>query len=458
MTADAPTRRSHVSLRSRIAILTALAVGIAITLTTITVYVLVRNELYDQFDADLVRRTEAIAQAISTPAAAAQFPAALGDNAYVGYLEESNIMNPTLGGTAPPSAEPELAVAQGASDRSLRTVTEDGQHLRVAAVPAGSGGALVLAQATSSVDETLSDLTAYLIVIGLFGVAAAGMLGYVVARTGLQPVGQLTAATEHVARTEELTPIEVTGDDELARLAESFNAMLTSLDTARERERRLVADAGHELRTPLTSIRTNLELLAQANTTGVDLPQDEKTDLLNDVVAQIGELSDTVDDLVQLSRGGPTDEPVEWVDLATVVARATERVRRRAPGLHYDVTLGPWWLVGHTSALERAATNILDNAAKWSPPGGHVDVVLSNGALIVTDEGPGIPEADRTRVFERFYRSAAARGTPGSGLGLAIVAQTAQLHGGSVTAGTRAGGGAQVTLSLPGASEPPADH
>ena len=336
----------------------------------------------------------------------------------------------------------------------MRTVVVDGVEQRVAAVPT-AGGAIVLALPTDSVDETLGDLTVYLLAIGLVGVAFAGLLGYVVARTGLQPVAELTAATERVARTEDLTPIAVSGDDEVARLAESFNSMLTSLDAARERERRLVADAGHELRTPLTSIRTNLDLLAQSNLSDVELPQAEKTALLDDVRAQILELSDLVGDLVQLSRGAPVDEPPEPVDFTAVVARAVERVRRRAPGLTIDTALDDWWVLGHAAALERAVTNILDNAVKWSPANGTVSVRLTEGQLVVTDEGPGIPDADQTRIFERFYRSAEARGTPGSGLGLAIVAQTAERHGGSVTASNQPPGGAMVTLCLPGSSTRP---
>lgn len=447
-------RASRMSLRSRIALLAALAVAIAITVTTIAVYVIVRNELYQQFDSDLMRRTYAVAQAVGNPDAVAQFPAALADNAYVGILSSDNVMFPSQGGVAPPSSAEELAVAQGTMEHSLRTVTRDGESLRVAAVPAGGTGALVVAQPTTPVEDTLGDLTVYLIVIGLLGVASAGVLGYVVARTGLRPVADLTAATERVARTEDLTPIEVSGDDEVARLAESFNAMLTSLDAARERERRLVADAGHELRTPLTSIRTNLDLLAQAETSQERLPSGDRTAMLDDARAQITELSDLVGDLVQLSRGVPVDEALEPVNLEAIVVRATDRVRRRASRIEFDSQLQPWWLMGNSALLERAVTNVLGNAVKWSPPNGTVQVRLLDGELTVADQGPGIPEGEQTQVFERFYRSPAARGKPGSGLGLAIVAQAAERHGGTVAARTSESGGAEIVLKVPGSPQP----
>ncbi len=453
--AQTPGRRaSRMSLRSRIAMLSALAVAIAITVTTIAVYLIVRNELYQQFDTDLMRRTYAVAQAVGNPDAVAQFPAALADNAYVGILSRDNVMFPSQGGIAPPSSDQELAVADGTLEHSLRSVTQDGESLRVAAVPAGQSGALVVAQPTTPVEDTLGDLTVYLIVIGLLGVASAGVLGYVVARTGLRPVADLTAATERVARTEDLTPIDVSGDDEVARLAESFNAMLGSLDSARERERRLVADAGHELRTPLTSIRTNLDLLAQSEATADKLPQAERAAMLDDARVQLAELSDLVGDLVQLSRGAPVDEPLEAVDFEAVVVRATDRVRPRASGIAFDSQLQPWWLDGSPAMLERAVTNILGNAVKWSPADGTVHLRLEHGQLTVTDEGPGIPEGDQARVFERFYRSPASRGTPGSGLGLAIVAQAAERHGGTVVARNSASGGAEIVLSLPGTPQP----
>jgi two-component system, OmpR family, sensor histidine kinase MprB len=272
-------------------------------------------------------------------------------------------------------------------------------------------------------------------------------------------VERLTAAAEEIARTEQLVPIPVHGDDELARLTAAFNTMLTALDSSRNRQKQLVADAGHELRTPLTSLRTNLDLLVQNDSTAPSdqLTATDRAALLVDVRAQIAELSSLVGDLVELSRddgpthvGSPVSATVETLDLAEVLDRAVERVRRRAPRVKFEVTEQPWEMVGQPAALERAITNLLDNAAKWSPEGGTVSIRLSGGVLTVADQGPGISDEDLPHVFERFYRSLEARAMPGSGLGLAIVDQTVRRHGGEIEASRGALGGTVMTMTLPG--------
>ncbi|MGH3370467.1 MAG: sensor histidine kinase, partial [Nocardioidaceae bacterium] len=273
----------------------------------------------------------------------------------------------------------------------------------------------------------------------------------------------LTLAAEDIARTEELDPIEVEGNDEIARLAAAFNAMLAALSASRDRQRQLVADAGHELRTPLTSLRTNLDLLVQADartatagSTQSGLSDRARAELLDDVRFQIEELTTLIGDLVELARDEAGPVTVESVDLAEVVDRAVERVRRRAPGLELDVRTSAWWVTGDPGALERAVTNLLDNAAKWSPPLGLVTVRLEGGELVVADEGPGIDEEDLPHVFDRFYRSRESRGMPGSGLGLAIVRQVAERHGGTVHAGRSVRDGAEFRFTVPGSPTPPA--
>ncbi len=242
------------------------------------------------------------------------------------------------------------------------------------------------------------------------------------------------------------------GNDEIARLAASFNTMLAALAASRDRQRQLVADAGHELRTPLTSLRTNLDLLVQADRRG-GLSQESRAELLTDLRFQIEELTTLIGDLVELARDEPMPAAVEPVDLAEIVHRSVDRVRRRASSLEFDVRTSPWWVTGEAAALERAVTNLLDNAAKWSPPLGVVTVRLDGDTLLVADEGPGITEEDLPHVFDRFYRSTESRAMPGSGLGLAIVRQVAERHGGSVRAGTARTGGAAFWLTLPGGAE-----
>ena len=317
-------------------------------------------------------------------------------------------------------------------------------------MPTQDGGALVLApvpgvRRTGSFEK----LGLVMLLFGLAGVIAAGLAGWAVARNGLRPVRRLTESVEEIARTERLTSLPVEGDDEVARLAGAFNSLVSSVDGSRVRQRQLVADAGHELRTPLTSLRTNLDLLSQADNTG-GLPAKARAELLGDVRAQIEELTTLIGDLIELAREEPAAPVVEAVDLAEVVERAIARVRLRAPGIAFESRLHRWLVEGESSALERAVTNLLDNAAKWSPPDGRVTVRLRDGLLSVADQGPGITDKDLPHVFDRFYRSTESRAMPGSGLGLSIVRQVAERHGGTTKAASGPEGGALFTFRIPG--------
>jgi two-component system sensor histidine kinase MprB len=310
------------------------------------------------------------------------------------------------------------------------------------------GTALILAQSLEPIQEALRKLGFVLTAFGLLGVAGAGVVGWAVARNGLRPVRRLTGAVENIARTERLDPIPVEGNDEVARLAAAFNAMLAGLAASRDRQRRLVADAGHELRTPLTSLRTNLDLLTQADARG-GLSAESRAELMDDVRFQIDELTTLIGDLTELARDDPVPAQLQPVDMAEVVERALDRVRRRATGLRFEVDLQPWPVTGEPASLERAVTNLLDNAVKWSPADGVVTVGLRQGTLYVADQGSGIDDEDLPHVFERFYRSPDSRTMPGSGLGLSIVRAVAERHGGAVCAGNAEGGGAAFWFWLP---------
>ncbi|NLP39249.1 MAG: HAMP domain-containing histidine kinase, partial [Corynebacterium pollutisoli] len=213
----------------------------------------------------------------------------------------------------------------------------------------------------------------------------------------------------------------------------------------------------HELKTPLTSMRTNIELLMMLNQPGAAdrISAADRQDLERDVMAQMTELSTLIGDLVDLAREDAAETTMESVDLDEVIVSSLERVRRRRPDLDFDADLAPWTLTGDQFSLGRATLNLLDNAAKWSPPGATVQVRMTPLAddriqLTVADSGPGIPEEERERVFERFYRAAESRSQPGSGLGLAIAKQTVTRHGGTIRIAEAAGGGALVIVELPG--------
>lgn len=333
-------------------------------------------------------------------------------------------------------------------DRSFQMLT----------VPISGGGAVQVAIDQAESRRTLA-LLAFLLAGGcVLGIGGAAFAGRAVARAGLRPVERLTEAVEERAATTDLThPIEVTGDDEIARLGRSVNTMLAAIDTSRQAQRALVEDAGHELRTPLTSIRTNVELLlaVERNPTLADrLPPAERTKLLDDLDAQVRELATLTTELVELSREEAAREAVEPVDVAGVVTAAVARVRTRAPAVSFATDLSPVVVSGRPGELERMVVNVLDNAAKWSTAGGSVQVTLSSDEpgwcrLTVADAGPGIAPEDLPHVFDRFYRAPAARAMPGSGLGLAIVAQTATQHGGTVTATPNTPTGTILTICLP---------
>jgi two-component system sensor histidine kinase MprB len=471
----------RLSLHARVTLLAAVAVGFAVALVSVSAYVTVRQQMYQNLDNSLEDRAQQAAKngVLTTEDNLVQIPTdafGLSDIRLGVYLSTGERVGAT-NSYLPPMGPAELDVAQNAdAEPSVRTFgSRDGEHFRVVAVPAAfcplharcdlnerllEPAALVVAQSLNPIDRTLHNLGIVLWAFGLVGVIGAALAGNAIAQSGLRPLTRLTGAAEHVARTEELRPIPVTGSDEISRLALAFNAMLQALARSQDRQRRLVGDAGHELRTPLTSIRTNLDLLAQADKRG-GLRPDDRQQLLDDVRAQMDELTTLIGDLTELARDTPQVRDAELIELSNVVEDAVLKVRRRAPGLEWDVQLAPFPVWGDERLLGRAVTNLLDNAAKYSTPDvppadgeppARVIVRLRDGVLTVTDSGPGIAEADLPHVFERFYRSSEARSRPGSGLGLAIVKHAAEQHGGMIYARNAPGGGAQFTLWLPHAA------
>jgi two-component system sensor histidine kinase MprB len=298
-------------------------------------------------------------------------------------------------------------------------------------------------------DNELSKLKLWLLLVMVGGIALASGSGFLVARAALRPVRRLSDAAERVRTTRDLSErIDVEGKDELSNLASSFNAMLESLDEAAKRQQQLVQDASHELRTPLTSLRTNIEVLAK----GDRLPPGERDQLLADVVEQLGEMTALISELTELARGEEQSAALEDVRLDLVTEDAIRRTSRNHPDVPIDADLTPTSMIGMPASLERAIANLLDNAAKWSPAGSPVEVRLAGGELTVRDHGPGIAETDVPHIFERFYRATSARSMPGSGLGLAIVQQVASAHDGTITVEAAAGGGTLMRLRIPSGS------
>jgi two-component system sensor histidine kinase MprB len=439
-----------VTFRRRLVLACALAVAVAVALASSITYVVVGNRLRSQIDQALTARVADVGIHLG-PTGAVQItlpPDPLGGaSAYAQAVNGRGVA--VAPGNAPPAlpvTPRTVRVALGVEPNYFSDEVVAGIHVRVLTVNIAEGLAVEIARPLDEVDATLGRLRLILLLVSLGGLVSAAVLGWAVTRASLRPVRRLTEAAEHVTATGDLTErIDVEGDDEIARLGASFNAMMAALEESLRTQRQLVADASHELRTPLTTLRTNVEVLARADR----LPESDRQALLSDVVAELDELTRLVADLVELARGAEPPAAPEDIHLDDLVRQVAGSALRHAPSIRFDLDLQPCVVRGVPSRLERAVGNLLENAAKWSPRGDVVDVTLRDGELAVRDHGPGVEDEDLPYVFDRFYRAVSARGLPGSGLGLAIVRQVAESHGGSVSVSRAEGGGARFVLRLP---------
>jgi two-component system sensor histidine kinase MprB len=427
------------SFRLRVTLLATVAVALAVVAASGVVYVVVRHQLLGEVDNSLVNRARDFA---ANPGPGLGI-VPLGPRASLGgpptYVQVINSEGAGAAAELPGTKEAEeLAAAGGRPFFSEGHV--QGIHVRVYSIPVAPGFAAQVARPLDEVDHTLHRIRLYLVFIGLGGIGLASALGLLVGRATLRPVGQLTEVAEEVTETRDLSRrIEAGSRDELGRLASAFNEMLEALDSSLKAQRQLVADASHELRTPLASLRTNVEVLAG----GKRLAPEERRRLLADVIGQVEELSALVSDLVELDPDAPPE--LEDVRLDELVAATVERARVHAPAVEFRVEVEPSVVRAAPAQVERAVSNLLDNAAKWSD---SVEVRVAGPEVTVRDHGPGIADEHLAHVFDRFYRAPSARHLPGSGLGLAIVRQVAQSHGGEATAENAPDGGAVFRLRL----------
>jgi two-component system sensor histidine kinase MprB len=497
------------SLRRRLALLSAAAVALAVLLASVLVYVLVRDRLRGDVDNDLRDQASRVTQRFQAGpvGAAGQQVNGAGSTALVGpgiagiaagppaAAPPPGITPPQFSRVRPgkskkrvergeqyalqapppepggPTAIVQLISPKGAvavapssgfripvssADRSLAadggkpTLTDvkaGGTDMRVLTQPVAGGAAIQVARSLEDTNQTLNTLVIILAAVSAGGIALAAALGPFVARAALAPAGEVSDAAEEVARTHDLTHrIEVRGDDELGRLAASFNEMMAALERSEAAQRRLVADASHELRTPLATLRTNIETLGR----GDRLDPDERDRLVADVTQELEEMGELVGDVVELARA-PGQDAIARQDVALdeLTRDAIERAERRTREVRFDARMEPSLIHADPQRVGRAISNLLDNAAKWSPAGGTIEVEVGDGRVSVRDHGPGFPDGDLEKVFDRFWRADEARGKPGSGLGLAIVQRVAEEHGGTARAANAPDGGAVVSLELP---------
>jgi two-component system sensor histidine kinase MprB len=450
----------NLTFRARLTLVAAAAVALAVVAASFVVWFVVRGELYSELDSGLRNRASEVVKALNLNGPGSIHPdtspsgqpcldvrhSVVGSSAYVQLVRADGSSLPTCGetGSLPIDKRTRDATRGGGSEYFTNATISD-TAVRVLTVP-GTGLALQVSSDKSQVDHTLSRVTLFLILIAAGGILVAGGLGLAVSQAALAPIRRLTRTTETVTETGDLSErIDMRGEDELSRLAGSFNAMLAALQESARSQRQLVSDASHELRTPLTSLRTNIEVLARDR----NMADEEREKLLNDVVSQLSEMTALVTELVELARGETQPVESEDVRLDLLVEEVVARAKRDFPQVEFVSDLQPTELHGVPNTIARAVSNLLDNAAKWSPPGGEVEVVVRDGELVVRDHGPGIAEEDVPFVFDRFYRASSARSMPGSGLGLAIVRQVAEAHGGTVAVEVPTDGGTRMRLTLP---------
>lgn len=449
------------TLRNRISFAAAILVLLVVAGVSTAVYVSYAASLHSRVDGDLVDAAEqatSIARGLKQKSAGLPPPAAtsvstpvkVGGNLLQLLPGPVEAGQPTVFG---PLGKRDLAVAQGVEAAYFATVQVGGTRFRVYTAagsgPSDRGVSLVRAgRAVNADDGALR--TAALLLAGLTVAAAAATYGLARLSAGriLRPIGRLTAAAEHITATQDLSARIGAGSskDEVSRLGASFDTMLTALDNSVTAQRQLVADASHELRTPLTSLTTNLDLLAE----GAGVADPQAPTLVRAAREQAGELDQLVTDLVDIARYGESTPHREIVQLDLLTDEAVQRVRQRAPDAVIDTDLQSCLVYVDPAGVDHAIGNLIDNAIKWSPPGGVVHVAVVDGRVSVRDHGPGIPEEDLPHIFQRFYRAATARGMAGAGLGLAIVARVAQAN--DATAGVRTGpDGSTFTLTFPAA-------
>jgi two-component system sensor histidine kinase MprB len=448
--------RPRLTLRTRFTLVAAGAVAVTALSITAVAYLAIRSDLESQLHRDLADRAAAVQRQASRFHGHVPYGwVPLHSNRFGTSAPYTQVITAQGATWAPagsvgilvPDADA-INVATGKRPYYYQDTKVEGVSATVLTAPLDpkEGLALQIAEPLGQTSDELAAVGAVLGVLSVIGVAIATVLGLAVARAGLAPVSRLAAVAEQVTITGDPDRrVEVGRNDELGRLAASFNRMLSALQHSLATQRQLVSDASHELRTPLASLRINVELLAD----DPGMSETERKEVLGRVVAQVAELSDLVASVTQLARGQYSEESHRSVRMDEVASAALEAARRDWPRTRFHADLEECTVTGSAERLRMAVRNLLDNAAKFGPPEGPVEVNLRRGELTVRDYGPGIDPADAPFVFDRFYRALPARAVPGSGLGLSVVSDVVRGHGGTIEALPVPGGGALMRLTLP---------
>ena len=453
------------NLRARLAIGLAVLAAAAVTTAAAFAYAATAGRLAAEVDQSLEQGAARLASGgpgamgplagsgSTPPMMAGHGPLGIFGLVVVQYLDAAGHVVATQGQASLPVEAHDRALARSGGSPWLHTATVGALTYRILTQPLAGGGAVQLARDESENQAVLGSLRWRFGLLDAAVVAMAAAAGWIFARRLTRPLRRLAAAAGEVAATGRLdVAVDALARDETGRLAGAFATMLSALSRSRDQQQQLAEDAAHELRTPLTSLRANIDLLRRHR----DLPDPTRERVLADLDGELRGLTGLVDELVELAADRRAEEPMRSIALERLAARVAERARSRT-GREITLTVaeGPSVVLGQEQAIERAVANLVDNAVKFSPPSTPVHLAVKGARIEVRDHGAGIAAADVTRVFDRFYRSAAARSQPGSGLGLAIVRHVAESHGGHVFADNHPEGGAVVGFELPTETSPP---
>jgi two-component system, OmpR family, sensor histidine kinase MprB len=429
--------KARLTLKTRFTLVAAGAVAAVALSITAVAFVAIRTDLQNQVRAELAAR------AVSVVHDARQYHGHIPEHwvpphssgfsvlTYTQVITSAGAVWTPSGDVGFPPATTAIAVAVGGAHAFYATMKISGTRVMVLTAPLVPGLAMQVAEPLTGTDQEVAHVGATLATLSAIGVLVATVIGWAVARAGLSPVTRLASVAEEVSLTGDPgRRVEVGRRDELGRLATTFNAMLSALQRSLDAQRRLVSDASHELRTPLASLRINVDVLAE----NPDLPTTERKEILARVTDQVAELGRLVASVTDLARGEPPAADLRPVQLNAVIADALDAARRDWPKTEFYAFLAGGVIEGNADRLRVAVKNLLDNAAKFGPPEGPVEVRLTGGELTVRDHGPGIAAEDLPFVFNRFYRALSSRSAPGSGLGLAVVREIVVSHGGTIAA------------------------
>lgn len=446
-------RRARVG--SRLAAATAAVMTLIVAVLGTASYIAIRHELDWQLNLSLRRQVDALLAGGRHWEIPWSSSASCGIGG-TGYCVATIAKGTPVGGASPtlPVTEGAVEVAEGRADSAFSDIVLHGTAGRMLAVPI-SGGALLVAVQSQTYENSVARLNTVLALLGGASVLLAAAGGWFVARAGTGAVSRLTETAELIAATGDPRrradlpiPVEPGSRDEVARLAVSFDTMLLALEESLAAQRQLVADASHELRTPLTALRTNIDILAF----GDQATQEQRDRAVRALGTQLRSVTSLVNDLIELARGREHPALVEEVRLDELLLAVVETARSHWSEIEFAVRTAPALVTGVPARLARLLSTLLDNAAKFSPRGGVVEVTAGRAEITVRDHGPGIAAEDLPYIFDQFYRSRTARSLPGSGLGLAMARQIAASHDATLDAERAEGGGTLFRVRFPGSA------